>query len=341
MSNLLNYVKYKYTNEQGKYFIYGLRDKNAENHFREINITTHPFAKPLVLVLGGDGTTNTRRANGNGKCVENMLGFLTEKCDLMVVSYENGLTKDNIDKNITLLVDNIFLPILADYPEDSVPKLMRNITIVAHCAGASTVLSRIEKKIVEYMHNLDYSEQRIADALSQVVCITHAAIYPQDRELHYFTEFNCISSDDEVWIEAPSTWMDLAKRLQNDNSIQINPQDRQQLLNLYTNDLAHFPTAFVEDKDRCYLYKDNSHRACFVTTKLTTDETDHSLLSYDNNNLTTAGSCVLQAYNTIARTSVMNSVANKGIEGFVFFPFDHVVANCEHIFQQTEEQIKE
>ena len=334
MSNLLNYVTNKYASAQGDRFIYGLRDKNAENHFREVNIATHPFAKPLVLVLGGDGTINTRRANGNGKYVEHMLGVFADKCDLMVVSYENGLTSANIDANITTLVDNIFLPILADHPEEDVPKLMRNITIVAHCAGASTVLSRIEKKVTEYMHNLSFSEQDIASALSQVVCITHAAIYPQDRELHYFTEFNCVSSEDEVWIEASSTWLDLAKKLQNGDDVRISPEDKTQLLNLYTNDLAHYPSAFVSNKDRCFLYKDNTHKACIVTSALTKDETDHSMLSYDNNNLTLAGDHVLQAYTTIARMSVMNSITNKNIDGFVFFPFDHVVTNCEHIFDQ-------
>ncbi|MBR4745424.1 MAG: hypothetical protein IK070_01785, partial [Clostridia bacterium] len=282
MSGILDYIQNKYRSNQGEDFIYGLRDKRMENHFREISISSFSPVKPLVIVLGGDGTTNTRRANGNAKHVENMLGVLSSRCDILAVSYENGLTSANIDKNTTTLVDNIFLPIIADNDEQDIPKLMRNITIVAHCAGASTTLSRIEKKIVGYMKNLNMSEQDISLSLSQVVCITHATIYPQDRELNYFTEFNCVSSNDEVWIEAQGTWIEFAKHLQKDKSIQISGEDKQALLDLYNSDISHFPNAFLKDKSICYLYKENNHKTCFVTSALTTDETDHSMLSHRN-----------------------------------------------------------
>ncbi|MBP5651529.1 MAG: hypothetical protein J6X00_02545 [Clostridia bacterium] len=343
MAGLLDYITQKKDiSQQGGRFIYGLRDLNAENHFRIVDITKYSPVKPLVLVLDGDGTTNTRRANGSAKLACEMLGALSSKCDVLAVSYENGLTKDNIDKNVTELVDNIFLPILADHEPEDVPKLMRNITIISHCAGASTVLSRVEKKLATYMRNLQFSEEDMAFALGQVVCISHAAIYPSERELNYFTEFNCVSSDDEVWIEAPGTWMDFVKCLQIDNSIQISKQDKHTLIDLYTNDISHFPDAFLKDKSICYLYKENTHKTCFVSSALTTDETDHSMLSHTNDdNLTPAGHCVLEAYTTIARMSVMNSLSNMRSDTLIPYPTDQAIDNCNHIFTQLQEQIKE
>ena len=77
--------------EQQKHstFIFGQRDLTAENHWRTKDIHDFKITRPTVVCLGGNGTTETRKANNVCKLVESLMGIKIEATNDVTSTYKD------------------------------------------------------------------------------------------------------------------------------------------------------------------------------------------------------------------------------------------------------------
>ena len=73
----------------------GKRDLNAENHWKELPLDgSYQFDHPVLLVLGGNSTIDSRAANGNAKLISQFLN-ISEALNVDIVSAYYNLPEDD------------------------------------------------------------------------------------------------------------------------------------------------------------------------------------------------------------------------------------------------------
>jgi len=195
---------------------------------------------------------------------------------------------------------------------------LRKITMLGHCYGAYVVLPVLENKLISAMHKYNYTDNQIAEMLKQVACATFAS----KTDLQHFTELNCTSFTDLARKnDARALWENFLQSL---SVVNISPSERKYLQNKYKKAQKHyhsklsfdaflkidlpwlvynsnntlrkwyktpqinlnFVNRYLRKHDRVFVFKENSHKACLASGRLTTtnyipeDPSDDHLLSF-------------------------------------------------------------
>lgn len=200
-------------------------------HWERVKFDDYSFDKPIVLVLGGDGTREERLANGNAKIVESLLGVFKNDIDLMSVNYNAVPGKDEyLNENCINLVNNLFMPCVQSNNEriDIIKacKNIRKITIMAHCFGDFKVLNRITK-IFEYkLNDLGYNANEIDKIIEQLFVVGYGSQNIANNKR--FKSIYCTSlSDDVMVIESLALKSDF---LNNIDEIKMSESDKNSFL---------------------------------------------------------------------------------------------------------------
>ena len=186
-----------------------------------------PLDTPAVLILGGDGTTNPRAANGYAKKIleklkkenitnTNVYSIVYDFGDTMMgckplnarniqmkkygrkIILDDIYTKENINPNyITELFEIAIRPRIEEngkkLPIDVAMKNVRKINFVTHCHGAYT-FQKLEEMMQQKMTDLGYSSAEKKQIQKQLVCIAHAPHCPLEKAKS--TVVNFISAKD-------------------------------------------------------------------------------------------------------------------------------------------------
>ena len=189
----------------------GQRIKSNAEEYNWRFVQEVPVNKPCVIMFGGDGTTESKSANGYLKKIEtklnsaglsdvNLFGVVYDFGDTQMgcnpltarkiqmkkyqrkVCIENKQYIENISPEyINQLFDILIMPRISKdnnrLPLKEATKKIRNLNVVAHCHGAYTFF-KLEEKMQQAMTDLGYSDKEKQQIQKQFVCIAHAPYYP-------------------------------------------------------------------------------------------------------------------------------------------------------------------
>lgn len=207
-----------------------LVNKLIGKSWRDVNLDFYRVIKPVVLVLGGDGTRDNRRANGNAKIIESLLGVFDYEVDILAANYNMALeSKDSLQNEYKKLVDKIFIPCVSRQGErislDRACKNIRNFTISTHCFGDYEVLNSMIKIFEEQLFQLGYENNEIDKIISQIFVVGYGS--KKIGEIKKYKSLYCTSFSDEVCID--SAINSKFRLLKNLDKIKMTNNDRNEL----------------------------------------------------------------------------------------------------------------
>lgn len=317
-----------------KDFTYGMRVKDSQNHWQNVDVYNINITKPTVLVLGGNGTSTDTLANGSAKVVASMLGVFADDTDLIAVNYNSAA--DNlaaVDQNCTKLANQIFLPLVSNQCKKINPLVarrnIRQITIFAHCFG-DKVANYLMQGLQDILEWLRYSPQERRQICEQVFVVTYGitSFNPHAKVL------NVISPCDEMFPKSGHKWWKLLlarmqgnladikrkQQVEPDYAVAINPDDLKYLANIDLNYNQSFGELkqFYQANQRCYVMK-MENTIHLVPSRLRKDmEHDHYIKGLTRRadwqphpNATPAGDIVSKCLACGLCNSVANSLKNN------------------------------
>ncbi len=196
-------------------------------HWERVDLASYNVDKPVVLVLGGDGTREERLANGNAKIIESLLGVFKEDVDLLAVNYNAVPSKQEyLSENCNNLVNNLFMPCvqLEDKRIDinQACKNMRQFTISTHCFGDFKVFSTMLKIFEENLIKLGYTDNEINKIIEQIFVIGYGSQNIANSKR--FKSLYCTSlSDDVMVVEGLALKSDFLNKI---NEISMSESDK-------------------------------------------------------------------------------------------------------------------
>ena len=289
--------------------------------------------KPLVLVLGGNGTETEKEANGNSKIVARLLGVFHQDVDLISVSYNHAVGyKDRENSGCADIIKKFFLPRIskngARLPIEEACKGMRLINVFAHCHGANSILYKVIGSLKEIMKFLRYSEEEQRLILEQIFAVSYGAAYDNEE----IKRLEVLSIDDE-------TFQQQGIRLVRDfmfdlDKVNLNPLDKPKLEKMDSIQLY----SFMMENPRCYsLPQGRSYR--LVTAGLSKTR-NHEIAFLERNenwekadSATKKGDVVSKCIACALCNAVANSILNKNSQELI--PFD-----METFGQQIEDIVR-
>ena len=167
-----------------------LKDKNNIYGIKQLEDDSNPFLEgPTVLTILAL-TLNEKNLNGAMRQTMEALGLKTSKNEnsgltidkapfkILSLSYgekkENGFTFKNISKkseNTLNFVEKYFYPLICNKNKklslEEAQRNLRNVNIISYCDG-TIITKEIEKSLSEKMKELNYSQEEINSALSQI-----------------------------------------------------------------------------------------------------------------------------------------------------------------------------
>ena len=173
---------------------FGVRDYNADNHWRDCNEEFSLLGKKTILILPGSGTQSAKQANGMCKIAEDLLPEAQkDKWQICSMHYEdNDMGLIPVVIRATDLLDNYLIPLFATEDKDGdLHKIdaneaahnMRNVVIFTHCYGGY-VGKEIEKKMSELMTEIGYTDKERDNIMKQMIVIQHNNIDSNISEYH-------------------------------------------------------------------------------------------------------------------------------------------------------------
>ncbi|MBP3582039.1 MAG: hypothetical protein J6J33_04740 [Clostridia bacterium] len=178
--------------------VWGIRDYDAENHWRKLNLKKHKINVPTIIALGGSGTITERAANGMLEIIEGMLRSvlgdvdICKEMDLIGVAYgvhtideasaQQKQTGDLLQREIEDFANNILLPLCYDEKGNllSIDEICKNfslITFVTHCAGAQILDELLEYVLFKVgIQNDQINEELIEKLSSSIKHVSYAPI---------------------------------------------------------------------------------------------------------------------------------------------------------------------
>lgn len=155
--------------------VWGMRDLSAENHWRRINLGEYVPDKPIIVCIGGNGTTTEDSANGVCKLVENHLQLLFkqdsknrvyENVDIISAVYpinDDGEKGKFSNEDINKFVDEVLIKLIQDENDELLPlneacKRLSQVTFFTFCRGHLEV-DKIMRAFYKELKLLGYSRQ--------------------------------------------------------------------------------------------------------------------------------------------------------------------------------------
>lgn len=152
--------------------VWGMRDLSQENHWKRIQLDDYTPGKPVVVCIGGNGTTTDETGNGIGKFVETHLQLLFK---------EKGQVHDNVDiisavyptddtdkgkfskEDINNFVDNFLIKLVQDENDELLPlneacRRLAGVTFFTFCRGHMEV-DKIMRAFYKELKTLGYPKE--------------------------------------------------------------------------------------------------------------------------------------------------------------------------------------
>lgn len=176
----------------------GRRNPKVQNHWEDLDLHTYVVDKPIILVLGGNATTDTKSCNGYCKIVENLIGMelksgdsdnIYEYADIVGVIYpdkektkQGDMIGDLGSLDAEMLVDNILAPLVLDQDQhllsiDECKKNLSQVTFFSHCQGALETY-KILSALTKVINKADPSvnSATIVDIMSVMTNVSYAPV---------------------------------------------------------------------------------------------------------------------------------------------------------------------
>ena len=152
--------------------VWGRRDLSKENHWQRIKLSEYLPEKPIVVCIGGNGTTTDETGNGIGKFVENHLqllfkenGQVHENVDIISAVYptdesdKGKFSKEDIDN----FVDDFLIKIVQDENDELLPlgeacRRLSQVTFFTFCRGHLEV-DKIMRAFYKELKTLGYPKE--------------------------------------------------------------------------------------------------------------------------------------------------------------------------------------
>lgn len=155
--------------------IWGQRDLSKENHWQRLDLRQYSPEKPVVVCIGGNGTTSEDSANGMCKFVENHLNLLFNEngtnqvynhVDIISAVYpeEEDSTKGKFSKeDINDFVDNFLIKLIQDENDELLPlneacRKLAGVTFFTFCRGHMEV-DKIMRAFYKELKTLGYPKE--------------------------------------------------------------------------------------------------------------------------------------------------------------------------------------
>ena len=328
-------------------FTFGRRARlieNMINNYEIINLDNYVADKPIVLVLGGNGTTDDRASNGNAKIVYSMLGVFNENVDIISVNYNQALGEPNITKNCNDIVNKLFVPLVSCRGNridiNTACKNIRNITIFGHCRGVDGVFRRIMLSLRLILSNLGYNQFECGQILQQIVLVSYGANI--NDVIDDVKAIYCLAFGDDMY---PSNTKSLATKLiTNLDNIDMSIYDKQFLDKIKISkssaltykQLIQFLTLY---RRIFTLYESKNIR--LFAYNLYKDSNDHSFRELARNNDWNKNENALITGDYVSRclacalcNSVANSILNQKYDYLIDFDLDKLNSQLQDICRQ-------
>ena len=201
--------------QQGKRIPFGFGkrvEKSAQfkNGWQEMSPFDVPKAQPVIICLGGNGTTSDRFANGFAKTAEEMLhirsGAYIDIYSLRY-GYDDDSEEDTMHGDITMqevedLTNALLVNRVTDENGKRLPlreacKNMRNLNFVTHCFGQRALNPMLSELANKMEYNLGYSEDEIRMICHQIMNVSYA---PYAIPSKLCTNVAFVSKNDETVI---------------------------------------------------------------------------------------------------------------------------------------------
>lgn len=339
-------------------FTIGRRAREGENiphNYQIIDLDTFQPSKPIVLVLGGNGSTDDRASNGNAKIVESMLGVFNQDIDLLSVNYNQALTEPYITLNCKELVEKLFIPYISNNGErlniDTAYKNMRNVTVFAHCIGVEPM-----KRIVAILYNklieLNYTHTERKQIISQIVMISYGSQH--NDIIEEIKGIYCLSFSDEMFSDGSAQLSkQLLAKLDIVSMVKTDKELLQQLDTTQSTEVIHEQLIdFLKLHRRVYNLNENNNIRLFAYGLHQSEnhiwEMDHTIIGLERDHdwtkyryASSTGDCVSKCLACALCNSVANSLINNRSEQFVDFDikllYNQINTICKHHnFEQTK-----
>lgn len=174
---------------------FGVRDYNADNHWRDCDEEFSLLGKKTILILPGSGAQSAKQANGMCKIAEDLLPEAQkDKWQICSMHYEgDDMGKIPMVIRATDLLDNYLVPLFTTKDKEgdlhkidaqTAAQNLRNVVIFTHCYGGY-VGKEIERKMSELMTEIGYTDRERDNIMKQMIVIQHNNIDTNISE--YFT----------------------------------------------------------------------------------------------------------------------------------------------------------
>lgn len=155
--------------------IWGKRNLDKQTHWQRLNLANYSPDKPVVVCIGGNGTTTENSANGMCKFVENHLQLLFKEHGMNTVHNHVDLISavypinDDSEKgkfsneDINHFVDNFLIKLVQNENDELLPlneacRKLSGITFFTFCRGHLEV-DKIMRAFYKELKTLGYSRQ--------------------------------------------------------------------------------------------------------------------------------------------------------------------------------------
>lgn len=331
-------------------------EENISNNYEIIDLNTYKASKPIVLVLGGNGTTDDRAANGNAKIVASMLGVFSNDVDLLSVNYNKANEDPELSENCEKIVQNLLLPYVSDNGKrldiETACKNMRNITIFAHCFGVDGPIDSIVRILDNELYNLKYTSKERKRIISQIFLVAYGSNF--NDEIDSVKSVYCLSFSDEMFLN--SSMLLSSEFLTKTHLIEMVKCDRDILNEIDTkksfNSIFEQVKNFLKTHRRVYNIKEDKHIRLFAYGLHQTDEhiweMDHTIMGLTRDddwnkheNASSTGDCVSRCLACALCNSVANSIINQNSNRFIDLDMKklqrQITTICKaHNYEQTK-----
>ena len=154
---------------------WGMRNLDKSNHWQRLKLENYSPDKPVVICLGGNGTTSENSANGICKFVENHLQLLFKEkginkvynhTDIISATYpinDNSNKGKFSQEDTEYFVDNFLIKLLQDENDELVPlgeacRRLSTVTFFTYCRG-HLELDKIMRSFYKELRVLGYTQQ--------------------------------------------------------------------------------------------------------------------------------------------------------------------------------------
>ncbi len=321
----------------------GKRVLNQPNHWQDINLEEYKVERPVVLILGGNGTVSDKAANGNAKVVSSWLGVFKDDVDILSVNYNRVLhDKDNILQMQEYLTNQFFLPLVSKNGKkidfQKACKNLRQVTLFAHCYG-KIAFDHVFDMLAEKCKALGYEKSQIEQLLDQIFFVSYG-IWSRESRVPCL---NVLSYYDEMWLHTDMAWSFLLEQLDN---VEVSPEDKKAIVETCKKavDPLFEIEKFMTKNNRCFVLRDKNILRLASSEFHIHSVGDHTLkdLTRDENwetstSLSKAGDHVSKCIACALCNSVANSILNQRSKKLIPFSLSELQKQLESVVKPLNE----